>query len=1211
MEDYSAFGDLKNLSKEFGDFSVDGQSEIHSSEGEEALDEEDSPLISNDVMAFQQGKVSAAKLASSVTGKKERHETAQKIIQELKNSKKQSAHRSALNNLEVDGVNSGAYSIEYTGNNIDNVNHASEVQKPTESRRKPNNRKDPNRKKYGDRKKKYYPLSSVKINSGFTHENQSSVTKSFNRSRFHVDDFSVCSPRDNCQEDSLELLLDESGNHTIRPCDRSHDLKVSKKKKLKNHMKVQRSAQEVDDFIDSSTVRDKFCGAPCSSYGRHEDKSHQSKGIPGERFSYKTNGFSGAPNYLHCQPFFQFESVTDSELVSSDAYPFEETPLLRSPYGNQNSSFSSFDDQCGFGLATSFGDLDLYNPNKIHRRTRKSGARECITEKESTHTKTFEHTSIHRSLSQKYSPKSFKELVGHTIVAHALCNAVSKGKIAPFYLFHGPRGTGKTSTGRLFGKALNCMAACNAKPCGNCNGCSKSPEIKEMDAASRCVDTERMKIFLQSIKFSHSVPHFQVFIVDECQILTPEAWTVLLNGLEEKSSSVVFIMITTDAKKLPRIALSRCQKFHFPKLKDSDIYGKLAMIAATEDIDIEQDALHLISVKADGSLRDAEITLDELSLLGTNVTKEMVNQFVGLVPDERLVTLLGLALSADTLGTVRSIREIIESGVQPLVLVEQLASLITDILAGTCIQSAWLQEKETFCRGFYSSKDETKRLRRALKILLETEKQLNSSNDHTTWITAALLQFAPDDIYQFYTPPLNTSLIQSPVALLDTIEKEAIDLEHPAEEHLFRNDRWEHYQLELELIPPKISEATTNMNSTVPPSPFVSDIVPENVANHFQTRKYIHQRSHSSSHSQKLQVIFENVSGIAENNNLHAHTLDSLADAREAGQRELKLMSLGDTEQIWQKVLEKFQSSHLKELLEGRGKLSSVFLSKASAVVHLKFKHRRDKEQAERSETSLSNAFNEVLGFPVEVKIRLRHDTGDEHENSESSADDFSKNQEDMPRGEEKKILTSKAVRRQNTRTVKIWPRYRRRNRIAGMLDKMRGPSESDTNILQVSSEDDEVFEKCSIDRDNLNRKDIPKTEEQFNDVHPHTEDLEQRSSASIGINSFSFEQAEGSVDAYSQDLVFDHVSSRRKHSSGRRIKLDMSFKEAKKAGSYPIPTNMAGYSKHRSPFHRKEIHINQHKWKQRSNKLLLKFAPCTDSSIAINASLLKKGTAL
>eukprot|EP01018_Ginkgo_biloba_P031901 Gb_11323 [translate_table: standard] len=951
-------------------------------------------------------------------------------------------------------------------------------------------------------------------------------------------------------------------------------------------------------------------------------------GIPGKRFSCgfpatsRRNSVSRTVNSLHCQEPIQFESSTDSELVSSDNYLMEETPLIDLSYDNELSFDSSLDGHCDFPPKGCFGELDLHSFARTYHRTKKSSSRERKPKKETIHTRINEEIFMHGSLSQKYRPKSFKELVGQKMVAQALSNAIATGKMAPVYVFHGPIGTGKTSTARIFASALNCVSDGNAKPCGNCRGCSMHPEIIEIDAATSDGSIESMRILLQSIIFSQSVSQYKVFIVDECHLLTPEAWTVLLNGLDEGSRSAVFIMITTDSTKLPRFALSRCQNFCFPKLKDTDMFEKLEKIAAAENIDIEENALRLITSKADGSLRDAETTLDQLGLLGTRVTAPMVRQLVGLIPNDKLVDLLDLALSADTVKTVRSTREIIDSGIEPLALVAQLASLITDILAGSYIKSAWLEDNTRLFGGHYSSRHESDRLRQALKILSETEKQLRSSNDQTTWLTAALLQFAPDDFYLFPTSALRTSITQSPVALLDTSEKETAGLEYSvAEQQWHSDDQWKQYQLQLELRPVKNSGMITDTNSTVEISALPNTVCdfPESSNNYFPDHNNVHHRTHSSGHSQKLGVIFEDLSTVTESDNLPANSIDYSGDISEIGQKEIKLINPSKLEEIWQKVLEGIHSTDLTELLHRRGKLVSVSISQANAIAHLMFRHPEYKEQAERSELSLQNAFQRALGCPVEVKLRLGPSV-EELEISESV--DFTSNQKGMPYCKQKKLLTSKTERRQNSRAVRnVLPYVRKRNRVVGMFSKLPETSDSQPDTLQGGSHNDETPKDFNLNQDSSvlstrnNGAQMASNNEQTNgsqieDTHLYAEDLQmqQRSSTCAGTLSF-VQQADGSIEAYSQDLLFEHVNSMRKLGKGKSSQVDTSFFEVVETNNHPKVVNMDPKEQSRCSglLCWNEIHVKQHKWRRRRVKFFLRFAPCTESNVAVDGLKLKR----
>eukprot|EP01018_Ginkgo_biloba_P005855 Gb_09229 [translate_table: standard] len=242
------------------------------------------------------------------------------------------------------------------------------------------------------------------------------------------------------------------------------------------------------------------------------------------------------------------------------------------------------------------------------------------------------HKDANVSFNQKYRPRSFDELVGQTMVVQSLVNVILKGRVAPAYLFQGPRGTGKTSTARIFAAALNCVSVEEIRPCGFCPECSafasgKSSDVREVDAA----DTngiERVKALLKSIALTPSFPRFKVFIIDECHMLSWETWAVLLKSLEVLSGHVVFIFITTDPDKLSHAAVSRCQKYLFTKIKDSEIASRLQKLAFEENLDVDSDALDLIAAKSDGSLRDAEMMLDQLSLLGQRINLALVHELI-------------------------------------------------------------------------------------------------------------------------------------------------------------------------------------------------------------------------------------------------------------------------------------------------------------------------------------------------------------------------------------------------------------------------------------------------------------------------------------------------------------------------------------------------------------------------------------------------------
>ncbi|KAF3436678.1 hypothetical protein FNV43_RR19425 [Rhamnella rubrinervis] len=270
------------------------------------------------------------------------------------------------------------------------------------------------------------------------------------------------------------------------------------------------------------------------------------------------------------------------------------------------------------------------------------------------------HSETPRSLSQKFRPKSFDELVGQNVVARSLLGAISRGRLCSFYL-HGPRGTGKTSASRIFAAALNCLSL---------------ESIGHVVCAGNVV-----RLLIKNALIPPASSRFKVFIVDECHLLHGETWATVLTSLDNLSQHVIFVMITPYLDKLPG-ALARCQRYHFPKIRDADIARRLGRICVEEGLDFDQAALDFIAAKSNGSLRDAEMMLDQLSLLGRKITMSLAYELIGIVSDDELLDLLEMALSSDTSNTVLRARELMSSRIDPMQLISQLANLVMDILVG-------------------------------------------------------------------------------------------------------------------------------------------------------------------------------------------------------------------------------------------------------------------------------------------------------------------------------------------------------------------------------------------------------------------------------------------------------------------------------------------------------------------------------------------------
>ncbi|KAL0407449.1 UNVERIFIED_CONTAM: protein STICHEL-like 3 [Sesamum latifolium] len=406
------------------------------------------------------------------------------------------------------------------------------------------------------------------------------------------------------------------------------------------------------------------------------------------------------------------------------------------------------------------GELGIFADNLLKQETDSDLASEGRSREQHKFRKN--RNERHQNLTQKYMPRTFRDLVGQNLVVQALSNAIVKRKVGLLYLFYGPHGTGKTSCARIFARALNCQSVEHPKPCGYCNSCvaqntGKSRTVREIGPVSN-IDFESIIELVDHVIASQLQSQYRVFIFDECDTLSSECWSAIMKVIDRAPRCVVFVLVCSSLDALPHVIISRCQKFFFPKLKDADIIYTLQWIATKEDLEIDKDALKLIASRSDGSLRDAEMTLEQL------FTREENFSWPGTGADEKLVDLLDLALSADTVNTVKNLRDIMESGVEPLALMSQLATVITDILAGSY---DFMKERprRKFFRRQALSKEDMEKLRQALKTLSEAEKQLRVSNDRITWLTAALLQLAPDQQYMLPSSSADTSFNHSPIVL--------------------------------------------------------------------------------------------------------------------------------------------------------------------------------------------------------------------------------------------------------------------------------------------------------------------------------------------------------------------------------------------------------------------------------------------------------------
>ena len=272
-------------------------------------------------------------------------------------------------------------------------------------------------------------------------------------------------------------------------------------------------------------------------------------------------------------------------------------------------------------------------------------------------------TPEHIALPLKYRPRTFDDVVGQEHVVTTLRHAIESGRVANAYLFVGPRGIGKTTLSRIFAKALNCQhegGASSVEPCGECVNCreisaGRSIDVTELDAASHN-KVEHVQPIIESVQFKPAGSKYKIFIIDECHMLTNSAWNALLKTLEEPPPHVRFIFATTEGDKVLATIVSRCQRFDLRRIQTNDIVARLKYICDKEGIEAEDDALLAIARGAEGGMRDALSSLDQLvSFKGNRVTEADALAVFGLVSRSALEGLAGSILKGDAAGVLAAI----------------------------------------------------------------------------------------------------------------------------------------------------------------------------------------------------------------------------------------------------------------------------------------------------------------------------------------------------------------------------------------------------------------------------------------------------------------------------------------------------------------------------------------------------------------------------
>lgn len=287
----------------------------------------------------------------------------------------------------------------------------------------------------------------------------------------------------------------------------------------------------------------------------------------------------------------------------------------------------------------------------------------------------------YKVLYRKYRPSNFESIYGQEYTVEILKNSIKNNKISHAYIFTGPRGTGKTSTAKIFAKAINCLDSNNGEPCGKCVNClntNENPDIIEIDAASNN-GVDEIREIINNVKVTPTYSKYKVYIIDEVHMLSKQAYNALLLTLEEPPGHVVFILATTDIQNVPITILSRCQRLDFKPITTEKIFERLKYVCEQEQIKASDEAIKEIAIISNGGLRDALSVLDQLSGENKAIDIEDIYKNFGIVSTKKIDELYENFNNDNIQGVLNLLNEFNDSGTSYSIFVEKFIKKLENV----------------------------------------------------------------------------------------------------------------------------------------------------------------------------------------------------------------------------------------------------------------------------------------------------------------------------------------------------------------------------------------------------------------------------------------------------------------------------------------------------------------------------------------------------